>query len=720
MQKQTVNPPPPAASRMSIRRAILLLLLVAVLPLLVVQCGIYYYWLSSSQQRQAQTSKELSRSLAASFRSYVNGLGQHISSIEAAINTKWPYSLGEMNALFDGNAKDYPALNAFVFIDPQGKIQASSDRRLIGMDISDREYFQESLRTREVVLSDLLEGRADARPIFIVSRSIYHGDQLLGVMSGSVDPDRLAEVTLKVVGFYEGDACFFDRRGILVYRYPFRELTWQTRRQSESGDLVALALSGQEAAGLTRFAGDNRDHFAVRMPISPFNWVVGVSMPRQSMLSPLLRSLLLAGGTSLLVLAVSLAAALYMSRGMVRSIRYLRDHAVAVGRGSLEISRQAHGVAELQELAKAFNDTVALLRDSREVQARYRTLVEESLVGVYFIQDDKFVYVNPRMTEIFGYSQSEIIGKAVPDLVVQEDREMVSQRLQERVSGKVQSAHYVFHGLCKDGRIISAEVAGARTTYGGRPAIIGSLQDVTQRVAMEEAMQRLANELALSNQDLEQFAFVASHDLQEPLRMVSSHLDLIRMHLQGKLDAETAESMGYAVDGAARMQAMIHDLLAFSRAGRKDKGFVRTDLQHVVSEALHNLQVCIEETGAVIEIGSLPTLQAEPGQMMQLFQNLLNNAIKYRRKEVPPRVEVGSRREDGAWLFWVKDNGIGIPQQDLHRIFMIFQRLHTHREYPGTGIGLAICKRIVEFHHGRIWAESNMGEGSTFFFTLPA
>ena len=202
--------------------------------------------------------------------------------------------------------------------------------------------------------------------------------------------------------------------------------------------------------------------------------------------------------------------------------------------------------------------------------------------------------------------------------------------------------------------------------------------------------------------------------------MVSSHLDLIRMHLQGKLNAETAESMEYAIDGAARMQAMIHDLLAFSRAGRKDKGFVRTDLQHVVSEALHNLQVCIEETGAVIEVGSLPTIQAEPGQMMQLFQNLLNNAIKYRRKEAPPSIEVGSKREDGTWLFWVKDNGIGIPQQDLSRIFLVFQRLHTRREYPGTGIGLAICKRIVEFHHGKIWAESSLDEGSTFFFTLPA
>jgi PAS domain S-box-containing protein len=232
-------------------------------------------------------------------------------------------------------------------------------------------------------------------------------------------------------------------------------------------------------------------------------------------------------------------------------------------------------------------------------------------------------------------------------------------------------------------------------------------------------LHKAQEELRRSNEDLEQFAYVASHDLKEPLRMVSGHLQIIQDRLKDKLDDRTQQSMLFAVDGANRMQELIRDLLAFSRAGRKTQGFLPTDMEKVLSTATANLSAAIAEAGATVEHDPLPTVQAEPPQMMQLLQNLIANAVKYRVKDRKPQIRIAACREKQGWLFSVRDNGIGIDPKNSDRVFEIFQRLHTRQEYSGTGIGLAVCKRIVEYHCGRIWVESVPGEGSTFFFTIP-
>jgi signal transduction histidine kinase len=243
--------------------------------------------------------------------------------------------------------------------------------------------------------------------------------------------------------------------------------------------------------------------------------------------------------------------------------------------------------------------------------------------------------------------------------------------------------------------------------------------EVEERKRTEIQLARRAEDLARSNDDLQQFAYVASHDLQEPLRMVASYTQLLAKRYKGRLDTDADEFISFAVDGANRMQVLIHDLLAYSRAGRNGKLIHGVPSENALKAALVNLQAAIEESGAVITQDSMPVISTDESQLAKVFQNLIGNAIKY-HGDAAPCIHIGASKADREeWVFSVRDNGLGIDPQYFERIFILFQRLHGRKEFEGTGIGLAICKKIIERMGGRIWVESEPGKGSTFYFTQP-
>jgi len=273
-----------------------------------------------------------------------------------------------------------------------------------------------------------------------------------------------------------------------------------------------------------------------------------------------------------------------------------------------------------------------------------------------------------------------------------------------------------------DGSIqwIRWEVRPWRSALGAIGGIIIFFEDITERKRAEEVLQRSAEELARSNKDLEQFAYVASHDLQEPLRIVSGFIGRLRERYAASLDDRAREYIDFAVQGAQRMSQLVHDLLEYSRAQARPRQLKPADMKEAFDRARANCMASIREAGAAVTCGDLPIVMGDPTQLVQLLQNLIGNAIKFRRPETSPEVQLFSRRVQDHWVFHLHDNGIGIPMDQAERVFLIFQQLHTRDMYPGTGIGLAICKKIVERHGGRIWVQSEMGKGSTFSFSLPA
>ena len=246
-----------------------------------------------------------------------------------------------------------------------------------------------------------------------------------------------------------------------------------------------------------------------------------------------------------------------------------------------------------------------------------------------------------------------------------------------------------------------------------------SVRRALREKRLREEHQRAQEELARSNQDLEQFAYVASHDLQEPLRMVATYTQLLAERYRGQLDDNADKYIHYAVDGALRMQALVQDLLTFSRVGRQGIAPQSTDCNAVVETAVKNLQAAVQESGAQVTHDDLPAVMADGSQLLQVFQNLIGNALKFRGPQTPA-IHVSASKTRREWVFSVSDNGIGIAPEHAESIFVIFKRLHTRAEYPGSGIGLSICKKIVERQGGRIWVESQSGHGATFKFTFPA
>ena len=406
----------------------------------------------------------------------------------------------------------------------------------------------------------------------------------------------------------------------------------------------------------------------------------------------------------------------------------VQDYELAIQRRDGHLTPVLYNASLYRDQSGAVAGVFAAARDVTErrnaelqlarANAYNRSLIESSLDPLVTIAaDGEITDVNRATEDVTGCPRQQLIGTDFSNYFTDPER---ARRGYEKAFREGAVQDYELEIRRGDGRLtpVLYNAAVYRDETQAVAGVFAAARDITGRKRAEEELAQKARDLERSNADLEQFAYVASHDLQEPLRMVANFTQLLADRYRDKLGQDGVEFIGYAVDGAKRMQRLIQDLLSYSRVGTRAKDFESTDANERLGEAVANLQAAIEESGAVVTHEELPAVTADPAQLAQVFQNLLSNAIKFHGAGAP-RVHISARREAAQWVFAVQDNGIGIAPEFAQRIFVIFQRLHSRGEYPGTGIGLALCKKIVERHGGRIWVESEPGHGAIFFFTIP-
>jgi PAS domain S-box-containing protein len=400
-------------------------------------------------------------------------------------------------------------------------------------------------------------------------------------------------------------------------------------------------------------------------------------------------------------------------------------------------------------------------KERSRLEERFRATFEQAAVGIaHAAVEGRFLRLNQKFCDLVGYTHEELLSLTFQDITYPDDLYADLEYMRQLLAGEIETFLMDKRYIRKDSSPIWVKltVSLVRDSSGEPNYVIAAIQDITnlkeiqqalhqaneglelrvqertaalrnanqqlqwemtERKEAEQQLKQANAELARSNQELEQFAYVASHDLREPLRKIKSYTDLLAKRYQGQLDEKADKYIAYITDGALRMQTLITDLLTYSRVGREEIALAPTDLNAVLNRTLTDLSTAIQESKALITTDALPTVRANSCQMGQLLQNLIANAIKFSGKQ-PPQIQIRAVEHDQSWTISVQDNGIGIEPQYADRIFIIFQRLHTRDEYPGTGIGLAICKKIVERHGGEIWVESEPGRGTTFSFTLPA
>jgi PAS domain S-box-containing protein len=610
----------------------------------------------------------------------------------------------------------------FVLSPIHGIIMASTNSVQEGKYRNTRAYFIEGKKQTYIQGAYYSQGLEEI--YMTVSSPILDSQgNLIAVLAGRLDLSELSKIMLTKSGESRTeDTYLVNHFNFFVTEPRFgRNFALKKAVRTEG---VAAGLAGKDGVGFYR---DYRGEAV----IGAYKWLPQYRMciiterDQKEIYEPIIqfgRIIISIGALTALAVVI---LAVFISRTLTRPIRKLVEGAEEIGRGNLDHIVGTTTRDEIGELSRTFDRMTQALkkttvsRDALQQEKRFSDSVIDSFPGIFYLFDEKgrFIRWNRNFEKVTEYP-AEMIPKISPlDLFSGEDQNRVAAKIQNIF---IRGEDFLEADLIsRSGKKTPYYLTGLNVSINDKTLLIGTGMDITERRLAEARLGMVHQELQRSNSELEQFAYVASHDLQEPLRMVSSFTQLLARRYADKLDQDAMDFIHYAVDGANRMQQLIQDLLSFSRVTTRGQPRTRIHARDALENALSNLQTVIAETGARITHDDLAEVDADRTQLVQVFQNLIGNAVKFGKSGESPSVHISCQQQGAEWVFSVKDNGIGINPKYFDRIFVIFQRLHTREAYSGSGIGLALCKSIVERHAGRIWVESQPDKGSIFRFTIP-
>ncbi len=733
----------------SVIRRLLSLLMVVLVPLFLIQGYIYYEVFEIRRTEELQANLEAARAISGAFDAFVKDVLRQNLAIGLALSHS-PMPAEEMTELLTKVHNDYGALRALSWAGPDGRLIASSgaDARDAGIDYSP--IFREILSDKDWAVSDLILSRYGDDPVFLIGRAIYteRSGELLGVVLSTIRLDRLDEV-LALKSSKAPEVSIVDSRGMLVYRSPHVQMSWEDR-DLRKHPAIRKAIDGEEAKEtMPAVEHEDKSRIVAATPIRSIGWVAAAGMREEEAIKLIISIIVRHGG--MFLLSVTLAfifAALASFRVICKPLTRIKGQLPPddCGEQKAVFEEELRSAKEIADAARQ----EALKRDI-ELDAAISSISD----GVIIIGKSKEILLINSVAAYFWNCTPETREVSLDELVkaqtlrTLDGKELSAEDhpIRRALQGEttVSLPLWVGSEVRQKTRCFSFSAAPVLVSGGKFAGAVATFSDITKQIQLTEELRSARDELELRveqrteelrkaytdlkdyserleflNKELREFAFVASHDLQEPLRKIMVLGDLVLARYASGMDTEGQDYLKRMQGSAARMSRLLQGLLDYSRVATRKNPYVSTDLNQIVRGVVNDLEILIGSKGATIAFAELPTIEADPVQMQQLFQNLIGNALKYSREDEKPLIRIYGEVGEGVAAISVEDNGIGFDEEYLDKIFRPLQRLHGKRSpYEGIGMGLAICRKIVERHSGSITARSEQERGAVFMIRLP-
>lgn len=726
----------------TLRKTLFRLIFILAIQTILILAGVIFISISLIQNSIIDRQELLISSLVTQNNLFLENTEQVMNNLANIVN-EFPQQ--EQERILAQALSDYPRFASLQLVDTTGKVIAEStgDLSLLNLDVSGESYFMTVKDSKSPHFSAPFISLTTGNTALVVAMPILHENEFQGILAGEISLVFLQQVVMEHANFGEEITSFIvDQQGTLL-AHPNPKWV-QERRNLGNLPLVHTGLSGQEAVSLF-YDEDQELWFIGSVQNMETGWPVLTIQPVSIAAQPIITMLVVSGMAFLLSLILFIIVVSQNVRGITQPISNLVERANALARGNFQESLAGNTsgeISEIQSLGQSFTRmTEALqerdraianqLEELRQAESETRQAqtflnkVLENIPNMIFVKDAedlRFFLLNQAAEGILGIDREQMIGKndydffpeTEADFFTQKDREVLRNGILLDIPEETIQTRHLGSRILHTKKVPILDEAG-RPIY-----LLGISEDITERKQVEKKLKDYATELERSNQELQSFAYVSSHDLQEPLRKIQAFGDRLKSRYGYVLDERGLDYLARMQSAAVRMQSLIIALLAYSRIMTQYEPFVQVDLNKIIGGVISDLDLLVEDVNGRIHVSSLRDVEADATQMRQLFQNLISNALKYHKKDVPPIVHIdGQNLKNGRYQITVSDNGIGFDEKYLDRIFEVFQRLHGRDKYEGTGVGLAICRRIVERHHGSIIAKSTLEEGTSFEIILP-